>query len=308
MAEKSFNLVVTAACQNFNPIITLDPSTFTDQSYTLESSPVTLDVLSNIRTSQDLSTCGSYTVEFLYADGTALTTDTITYSDATGLSIETSDATKIGEHYLVLRVYLTNYPNFQSNTVPLTVTIAGIPCEIGTASFLPDFTYDSALGTSQTFSFAAFQDAEGCANTWTYAAYLVTNEADEASDVALPWGNLVLDGLVFTIADWDELELDPTMIRVVGTVDGIGSVSFLFTIYTAEVTAEEETAAETETTDAATTTTNTDTAVSSVDGTETETESGETEITSFNFEGEQCLAGKSVDILGRVKLDQFGKI
>jgi hypothetical protein len=97
---------------------------------------------------------------------------------------------------------------------------------------------------------------------------------------------LVLDGLVFTIADWDELELDPTMIRVVGTVDGIGSVSFLFTINTAEVTAEEETAAETETTDAATTTTNTDTAVSSVDGTETETESGETEITSFNFEGE----------------------
>jgi hypothetical protein len=98
------------------------------------------------------------------------------------------------------------------------------------------------------------------------------------------------------------------MIRVVGTVDGIGSVSFLFTIYTAEVTAEEETAAETETTDATTTTTTGDTAVNSVNDIETETESGETETTSFNFEGEQCLAGKSADILGRVKIDQFGKI
>lgn len=255
-------MAVTAPCENFTPTITLDASTFPDQTYTLESSAVSLlNVLSNISTDQDLSTCGPYTVEFTYADGTAFTGDPFTYTDATSLVIQTSDTTKIGEHYLVLRVYLTYYPNFQSNTLPLTVTIEGVACEIGTPSFLPDFTYDSTLGASQTFSFAAFQDAEGCANTWTYAAYLVTNEADEASDVALPWGNLVLDGLVFTIADWDALELDPTKIRVVGTVDGIGSVSFLFTINTAEVTAEEETAAETETTDAATTTTTTDTAV-----------------------------------------------
>jgi hypothetical protein len=132
-------------------------------------------------------------------------------------------------------VYLTSYPTLRSNIVPITVTIDGT-CPFGTASFIPDFQFTRDLGDSQSFTFPPFIDTDAnCVNEWVYTALLVVNEDDEASDVVLPWSNLVLDGLKFTLDKWDELELGDTQIRVVGSVAGVTeTVSAIFTITTVE--------------------------------------------------------------------------
>ena len=104
----------------------------------------TLLVIAN----EDLSGCGAYTTEFLYADGTALTGDPFSYSDTAGLTIESSDATTIGTHNLTLQVYLTSYPTMRSNILPITVTIVGLTCPLGTASYIPSFNFDRTIGDS----------------------------------------------------------------------------------------------------------------------------------------------------------------
>ena len=71
-----------------------------------------VDKSSDISTGiDDLSNCGAYTIEVLYADGSVLTGDPFTYEEATDtLSIETSDTTKIGTHNLTVRAFKTLYP------------------------------------------------------------------------------------------------------------------------------------------------------------------------------------------------------
>ena len=63
----------------------------------------------------------------------------------------------------------------------------------------------------------------------------MVDEDNEASDLAISWSNLELEGLKFTLDKWDELELGPTLIRVVGSVAGVTeTVSTTFTITTIE--------------------------------------------------------------------------
>ena len=109
-------------------------------------------------------------------------------------------------------------------------------CSLGTASFIPSFSFDQSLGISQSFTFQPFiDDTAGCTNEYTYEAFLVDdkNEDDLLADKILPWSNLLLnsDTRKITLDKWDELGLGPTQIRVVGTVAGLsGTVSVKFTI------------------------------------------------------------------------------
>jgi hypothetical protein len=183
MTQKSFILTVTADCQTYTPTITLDVNKFPSQSYTLEGTAVTLtvDTTLDLTTSVALTACGDYTIEFLYADGTALTGDPFTFTTPT-LSIYSTDATKIGTHNLLLQVYLTSYPQFRSNILPIEVTIVGTTCALGSASFIPDYYYDRALDETQSFTFQPFfNPSASCGNVWVYEAYLVDSSNDALS-------------------------------------------------------------------------------------------------------------------------------
>ena len=82
------------------------------------------------------------------------------------------------------------------------------------------------------------------------------NEDNESADVALPWSSyLVHDVLKFTLDRWDDLDLGPTKIRVVGSVAGVtATVSTTFTITTVvdDATAEKESTQEAATTNSTT--------------------------------------------------------
>ena len=179
--------ITVQGCFNIAPTITINAALFPNLSYELSSALVskTLEEAQFVSTTAP-SYCGAFSTSLTYADGSALTGDPFTVlTDSTGgFTIQTSDASKVGTHTLLLQVYYTLYENLRSNVVQFDVEIvSSSECSIGTASYVPNYFYDRDAGDEQSFTFTDFFGSSStCVLVYTYTAALIDpNDEDNVT-------------------------------------------------------------------------------------------------------------------------------